>query len=272
MKTHDFHALNEEKESCIDRPRTQLIKTKFTKPKTSETNSLKRTPFPYIHSASQLKPNPNKPNRTSTETESKPLVHTYSFPKAFVAQKRVKVLSDSEKVFAEKYSQDNILSCIQAKMSAVPSQEQRLGFKGAKAVSVQAKKVRSKSTLNNSKSSHNMRWSKEASRNYIVTGRRTRVFRAVQKRNNNHSAAKTAIVKTSVVVPTETDTKTYDEYFNYARESVMRNSEDTNNHHSDREMNNHNVENSKTRFKGMKEPEDIGSHKDDLIDASNVSL
>ena len=107
------------------------------------------------------------------QTDNKPLVHTYSRPKVLVAQKRVKVLSGSEKMFTEKYSQQNIINFTQAKISTISSQEQRLGFKGNRKIL----KTRSKSILNKPLKH------RDKDRNYIVTGHRTRVIHEVAKRN-----------------------------------------------------------------------------------------
>ena len=67
----------------------------------------------------------------SGSSNTKHLVHTYSFPNSLLCQKRQKIMSEAEEAFNNKYSIENIASISHIKMMG-HSRVKQIGFKGTK--------------------------------------------------------------------------------------------------------------------------------------------
>ena len=103
------------------------VKVKVQEP-TNETDKesagmTQRTQKSDFLDEEQFIPHPEKYNEH--------LVHTYSLPKALPVYKRVKVSSEAERFFGDKYSKESVLSAVYPKMSGVRPSKMH-GFKGHK--------------------------------------------------------------------------------------------------------------------------------------------
>lgn len=68
----------------------------------------------------------------NNEPEDTDLIHTYSFPNALVVQKKEKVLSESEKIYHDKYSRANVVLCAQMRTLGTTWNQPSIGFRGKK--------------------------------------------------------------------------------------------------------------------------------------------
>ncbi len=72
---------------------------------------------------------PGAPAMPEPDKYNEHLVHTYSFPNALVAQRKQKVLSEAERAYSDKYTQESIEAAVHPRTSGVQP-TRMLGFKG----------------------------------------------------------------------------------------------------------------------------------------------
>ena len=98
----------------------------------NQTNNFKRVNgIPWIVTASK-KIDMDRKIEFNHKTENIHMIHTYSLPNALSSQKKRKIISEAEKLYNEKYTTKNIVSCAQNRILGPTWNRPSTGFKGKK--------------------------------------------------------------------------------------------------------------------------------------------